>query len=257
MLRTALLALPVALFAATPSVASPLTFVEQANIFAESGGSAFTGLVGLDVFGSWTVSSNLGDGQDDNAGIPSPTYDVQVTFDNSALGLASSFGEVRLPGTTTAAGGSETFATTAVFYQDNVDLSADVAGTPYEPYIDTGVIYDLFELNASNAIGFQDPITGEFSPAAAPGTGEAGELSLFILADSSWFSGAPGSVLSLPTNYLSFIQYTSYDESAAELGFFAATNSPLLAPVPLPASLTLLLAGFGVLGAAFGRRKQA
>ena len=84
---------------------------------------------------------------DDNAGILSPTFAVQITFN------FSSYAEIRDGSGTPVPGQNVTTPVTSLFYSDNETIiAADLLGSVHEGLVGDGT-YDIFELVASETIG--------------------------------------------------------------------------------------------------------
>lgn len=239
---------------AGPAAAAPFTISAIGTVVATDGDlGGPTGVpLGHQIAADWTIDTVFANGSDDNAGIPSPEYEVQITFS------IASYAEVRDSGGVPVPGMNVNLPTTALFYNDNETiLAADLVGSVAEGLVPDGT-YDIFELNGAETYGVQDPLTGEYSPYAPPGSGSALEVNLVMLGDSSWFSGAPTQLLAAQPGAYAFIMITQYDEQGGENGHLAAviTGMTETAPAAIPAPAPLLLAGSVIALAAWRARRQ-
>jgi hypothetical protein len=241
------------LLAAGQVVAAPFTISAVGTVVATDGALS-TVPVGHQIAGDWTVDTVFGNGLDDNDGIPTPEYDVQITFGTISYAEVRDGSGAPVPTQNVMSSG------TSLYYNDDETiLAADLVGSVAEGLVGDGV-HDIFELNAVETFGVQDPITGEYSPFAPPGTGTALEVVLVVLGDSTWFSGAPSQLLAAQPGVEAFIFVTEYDESGLETGHIAAVADTLgptaPAAVPLPAGLWLMVGIAGLAGIAARRQNH-
>jgi hypothetical protein len=206
--------------------------------------------LGYEIAGNWVVDTVFANGTDDNAGIPSPTYDVQITF------ALSSYAEVRDGGGTPVPGQNVTTPITSLFYHDDeVILAAALVGSVAEGLVADGT-YDSFEVNAAETWGVQDPNTGEYAPHAPPGSGDALEVLLIVLGDSTWFTGGPSQLLDMQAGAFSVILITQFNEQGDEIGHLAATVDTIspTAPSAVPVPKSLLFLGSAIMLAGVGAK---